>query len=211
MDKETQLYMLLATYGLQIPLTLSMADAKFIPQWTEEKFKYVQYNTKRPDIRREGLSITSLDGGVSGRPDLDSLYKADGIDRWSEMDFNVRTPVADHPEIKKLLDHFGNNVGRSHILKINPGGYFPPHRDFRKKLFDTFRIIVPLLNTDYPSFTFMLEDKVLNWETGRPYFLDTSKQHHLFNCYSEPSYWIVLNVATNEESVEQVLGKMKYS
>ena len=127
------------------------------------------------------------------------------------MDFNVRTPVADHPEIKKLLDHFGNNVGRSHILKINPGGYFPPHRDFRKKLFDTFRIIVPLLNTDYPSFTFMLEDKVLNWETGRPYFLDTTKQHHLFNCYSEPSYWIVLNVATNEESVEQVLSKMKYS
>ena len=57
----------------------------------------------------------------------------------------------------------------------------------------------------------MLEDQLLRWETGRPYFLDTAKQHHLFNCYSTPSYWIVLNIATNEQSVEQVLGKMKFS
>ena len=205
-----ELYNHLTVYGSVYDTNHFLPQSEKFVAWTEENFDYVHYNPRK-DIKRYGLSITSLDGGVSGRPDLDSLYKADGIDRWSEMDFNVRTPVADHPEIKKLLDHFGNNVGRSHILKINPGGYFPPHRDFRKKLFDTFRIIVPLLNTDYPSFTFMLEDKVLNWETGRPYFLDTSKQHHLFNCYSEPSYWIVLNVATNEESVEQVLGKMKYS
>ena len=211
MDKKTQLYMLLANYVTQIPLTLSLNDPKSIPAWTEERFKYVQYNTSRPDIRREGLSITSLDGGVTGRPDLDTLYHADGKGRYDEMDFKVRTPVAEHPEIKKLLDHFGDNVGRSHILKINPGGYFPPHRDFRKQLFDTFRIIVPLLDTDYPSFTFMLEDQLLRWETGRPYFLDTAKQHHLFNCYSTPSYWIVLNIATNEQSVEQVLGKMKFS
>ena len=139
---------------------------KVIPAWTEERFKYVQYNTSRPDIRREGLSITSLDGGVTGRPDLDTLYHADGKGRYDEMDFKVRTPVAEHPEIKKLLDHFGDNVGRSHILKINPGGYFPSHRDFRKQLFDTFRIIVPLLDTDYPSFTFMLEDPTLRWETA---------------------------------------------
>ena len=120
MDKKTQLYMLLANYGTQIPLTLSLNDPKSIPAWTEERFKYVQYNTSRPDIRREGLSITSLDGGVTGRPDLDTLYHADGKGRYDEMDFKVRTPVAEHPEIKKLLDHFGDNVGRSHILKINP-------------------------------------------------------------------------------------------
>lgn len=211
MDEQTQLYLILANYGTQLPLTLTMDNAKSIPAWTEERFDYVQYNTKKSEIDRQGLSITSLDGGVSGRPDLDSLFKADGKGRYDEMDFNVRTPVADHPEIKKILDHFGDNVGRSHILKINPGGYFPPHRDFRKKVFDTFRIIVPLFNTDYPSFTFMLEDKVLQWETGRSYFLDTAKQHHLFNCYSTPSYWVVLNIATNEESVEQVLSKLKFS
>ena len=78
MDKQSELYMILANYGTQIPLTLSLNDPKSIPAWTEEKFKYVQYNTSRPDIRREGLSITSLDGGVSGRPDLDTLYDPKG-------------------------------------------------------------------------------------------------------------------------------------
>ena len=41
------------------------------------------------------------------------LCNADGKERYDEMDFKVRTPVAEHPEIKKLLDHFGDNVGRS--------------------------------------------------------------------------------------------------
>ena len=76
-----------------------------------------QYNTSRPDIRREGLSITSLDGGVTGRPDPDTLYHADGKGRYDEMDFKVRTPVAEHPEIKKLLDLFGDNVGLTHTKK----------------------------------------------------------------------------------------------
>ena len=33
---------------------------------------------------------------------------------YDEMDFKVRTPVAEHPEIKKLLDHFGDNVGSTY-------------------------------------------------------------------------------------------------
>ena len=209
MDKETQLYMLLATYGLQIPLTLSMADAKFIPEWTEEKFKYVQYNTKRPDIRREGLSITSLDGGLSGRPDLDSFYAEDPESMPTEMDINVPTPVYEHPEIKKLCEHWQPYVGRSHFLKIPPGGFFPPHRDFKSTDLHSFRIIVPMRNMEYPKFTFMLEDKILPWKNGSAYFLNTAKQHHLFNAGSEDAYMIVLNVGTNPKTVMTVIERMR--
>ena len=54
---------------------------------------------------------------------------------------------------------------------------------------------------DYPKFTFMLEDKILPWKNGSAYFLNTAKQHHLFNAGSEDAYMIVLNVGTNPQTV----------
>ena len=47
-------------------------DAPSFVAWTEENFEYVQYNPRKP-INRYGLSVTSLDGGCSCIPDLDSL------------------------------------------------------------------------------------------------------------------------------------------
>jgi len=43
----------------------------------------------------------------------------------------------------------------------------------------------------------MYEDKPLNFEHGRAYFLNTNKQHNLF-AYKD-SYMIVLNIKTSEE------------
>ena len=44
----------------------------------EENFDYVKYN-HRKNINRLGLSVTSLDGGVTGVPDLDSLLQYNNI------------------------------------------------------------------------------------------------------------------------------------
>jgi len=200
-------YLTLAGYGDFIATSLVMKDPRAVVDWTEENFDYVPYNPRR-GIPRFGLSITSLDGGVSGKPDLDSFYAVDPSTMPTEMDINVPTPVYEHPEIKKLCDHFQPFVGRSHFLKIPPGGYFPPHRDFKSTELDTFRIIVPMFNTDYPRFTFILEEKVLPWELGRAYFLNTAKAHHLFNCGDRDSYWIVLNIETTKESIMKVIEHM---
>lgn len=200
-------YLTLAGYGDFIATTLLIKDSRAVVDWTEENFEYVKYNPRR-GIPRYGLSITSLDGGVSGKPDLDSFYAVDPSTMPTEMDINVPTPVYEHPEIKRLCDHFQPFVGRSHFLKIPPGGYFPPHRDFKSTELDTFRIIVPMYNIEYPRFTFILEDKVLPWELGRAYFLNTAKAHHLFNCGDRDSYWIVLNIETTKESIMRVIEHM---
>tara|TARA_B100000085_G_scaffold70905_1_gene63563 strand:- start:1736 stop:2359 length:624 start_codon:yes stop_codon:yes gene_type:complete len=202
-------YAIMNTYGDFIELEYKLNDPKSIVEWTEENFTYVQYNPNKP-IPRFGLSVTSLDGGLSGKPDLDSFWTGGNPDEMpTEMDINVPTPVYEHPEIKKLCEFFQPHVGRSHILKIPPGGYFPPHRDFKSIELDTFRIIVPLLNTEFPKFNFVLEDKILTWNKGSVYYLNTAKAHHLFNMGQSDSYWLVLNIGTNKESVEKVLKNMK--
>lgn len=201
-------YLTLSNYGDFIELDMFLKDPVGIARWTEENFSYVRYNKNKP-IDRWGLSITSHNGGVSGEKDLDSFYHPTGK-APDEMDFTVKTPVCDHPEIKKLCDYWGEHLGRSHLLKLNSGAFFPPHRDHRSANLETFRIIVPLQNFDYPDFTFCLEEKILRWKGGRAYYLNTSKVHHLFNCSGLPSYWIVLNIATNEDSVMRTINLAKY-
>ena len=70
---STYLYNCLVTYGLQIELSTKINGWE-VMKWTEENFDYVRYN-RRKDINRYGLSITSLDGGLTGIPDLDSLHE----------------------------------------------------------------------------------------------------------------------------------------
>jgi len=201
-------YLTLCGYGDFIELNLRIDQPKKVVEWTEENFTYVKYNPRK-NINRFGLSITSLDGGLTGRPDLDSFWTENPEDMPKETDINVRTPVYEHPEIKKLCDHFQPFVGRSHFLKIPPGGYFPPHRDFKSTELNSYRVIVPMLDFEFPNFTFMLEDKILQWRPGRAYFLNTAKAHHLFNCGIKDSYWIVLNIETTRESIMRVIEHMK--
>ena len=72
-SKKSLLYTSICNFGDQIPLTDQIEDSVGLVEWTESNFSYVKYN-KRKNIDRWGLSITSLDGGLSGVPDLDSLY-----------------------------------------------------------------------------------------------------------------------------------------
>ena len=55
------------------------------------KNDWVQYNPRK-NIPRYGLSITSLDGGLSGIPDLDSVreYNIKNNLKLDEIDFNKK-------------------------------------------------------------------------------------------------------------------------
>lgn len=201
---EFYLYSKLAAYGDFYPLRVNLDNPKEFVKWTEEKFQYVQYNPRKK-IARQGLSITSLDGGLSGIPDLDSLkeYNMENNTSYSELDFKIPTPVYNYDSLKNILDPFKNFIFRTHILKLMPGGFFPPHRDIYFE-FDSFRLIIPLDNINPPGVNFVLEDKILNWKKGTMYFVNTAKTHCLFNASNRNSYWLVVNVKMNVETFHLV-------
>ena len=197
----------LTQYGQFIELDIT-TDAEAMIAWANE-FDWVKYNPRK-DINRWGLSVTSLDGGLSGRPDLDSLYeynKENGTG-YNEKDFNVPTPVL-NDQIKNLLEPWKDNYYRTHFLKFGPGGFFPPHRDwnYHSGRADSFRLIMPLRNVNPPYFNFVLEDKMLHWEVGRLYFVDTLKMHYLFNSGFNDSYWLIVNVDLNPDTVNTTLAR----
>ena len=191
----------LALLGNCYPTNFTLNDTHGIVDTVEEKFDYVRYNPRK-NIDRWGLSLTSLDGGMSGIPDLDSLreYNIENNTSYDEIDFNIPTPA--YEDFKEVLDPFAPWLFRTHILKLNSGGYFPPHRDLNG--LKSFRLIVPLKNCKAPNVNFILEDKILNFEEGTMYFVDTVKMHYIFNASLDPSYWLILNVKSTEEAIEKV-------
>ena len=108
----------LALLGNCYPTNFTLNDTHGIVDTVEEKFDYVRYNPRK-NIDRWGLSLTSLDGGMSGIPDLDSLreYNIENNTSYDEIDFNIPTPA--YEDFKEVLDPFAPWLFRTHILKLN--------------------------------------------------------------------------------------------
>mgnify|MGYP001171803820 CR=1 FL=1 len=171
-----------------------------------KQFSFSQYNPRK-DIKRYGLSITSLDGSINGI-DLDSIkdYNIENKTEYDELSFNKLTDVYySSNEIQKVVKPFIKHLGRSHILYLPEGGYFPPHRDLPVYYEgqNSLRVLIPLKGCNPPDLYFMYENKPLYFEHGRAYFLNTNKAHNLFSF--KDSYMIVLNIKTSEE-VYKIIG-----
>jgi len=189
------------------------------PAWNCDKAKtvlekhpgWVQYNPRK-SINRKGLSVTSLDGGFSGIPDLDSLreYNILNNTKYTELDFKNRTSITNHiSELNQLLDAFPDH-GRCHFLKLDQGGFFPPHRDngTSSSLPFTFRIIVPVYNFQQPNLTWVQENNILSLVHGQVYFINTTKVHYLFSMV-DMSICFVMNVFGTDRSITTILNNLK--
>jgi hypothetical protein len=171
---------------------------------------WVRYQPHKPN-NRYGLSVTSLDGGFSGEPDLYSLREwnqMNGTNYW-EADFKVRTNVVEFiPELNPFLDFFGNNLGRVHFLKLNAGGFFPPHRD-NGAIIDspTFRILVPISNFGKNQMKWIQEEEVLPLETGKTYFINTTRPHSLFS-FTDDCTMLVLNIIASNDILDKLVRRV---
>ena len=203
MKTSNELYYALTKYGEYWPLNIK--NKVNIDQLVNKlnKYKWIQYNPTK-DIARKALSITSLDGGMSGVPDLDSLlefWKRTG--EWvDETEMDIKTEI--YPLFEKWLDPIEKYICRTHIIKLEPGGFFPAHRDCRDLDIRSFRLFVPL-NYSHNGNFFILDNKKIDFTDGQMYFFNECLTHTVFNASMEDWYFIVINVKLTEESVTDTL------
>jgi hypothetical protein len=153
-----------------------------------------------------------LDGGYSGVPDLESLmeYYVHTKELYYDRDFKVRTPLSyEIPAIAELCDFFGADLSRSHFLRLDKGGFFPPHRDHNfGRPNDMFRIIIPFYNFHASNMTWVFDGKVVELKEGITYFMNTTKAHSLFS-YVDGCTMLVLNVSATEDTMNRLVRKMR--
>ena len=170
------------------------------------------YNLKKPN-NRWGLSITSLDGGLSGIPDLDSLYEYNKRNNVEITNHDIKEYTNVYkaiPELQKIIEPWKPWLGRCHFLKLNSGGFFPEHYDLNKLDFsyEDTRLIAFVNNTDKSTMKFLYEDTVMNVREGTLYWFNASKRHSVFSM-SDNCIMIVFCLKFDYELYKTIIEQYK--
>ena len=201
-----------ASYGDVVELGFDTVDVNAYKDLILNHPGWRQYNSYKDGYNRYGLSMTSLDGGYSGVPDLESLmeYYLETKEIYYDRDFKVRTPLSTEiPEVSELFDFFGESLGRSHFLRLDRGGFFPPHRDHEFSLPNNmFRVVIPFYNFHPSKMTWVFDGKVVELREGFAYFMNTTKAHSLFS-YVDGCTMLVLNVCATKDTLNRLIRKMR--
>jgi len=210
--QRLQLYSQLFLYGDFIPLQFYLNSDAIDKQLQRFEDRWVPYNIQRGDTGRWGLSVTSLDGKMSGHPDLQSLYQysKETGHKVSENDFNHLTEIYDHvPELREILDYFKPHLGRSRLVKFKAGGHFPPHRDHSVsfQVPDYFRLFVGLGRTGKDRLFFLYDGKVMNYEPGRVYLFNALKAHTVFSV-TDNALTLALSLQLSQEAIVKTLERL---
>jgi hypothetical protein len=158
--------------------------------------RWPTYNPRKKN-NRFGLSVTSLDGGLSGVPDLDSVaeYNSANNSNLTNQSFRKFTPVFDQsPELQRVLSPFKEWMGRCHFIKINQGGFFPDHYDNEKVEFsyEEVRLIGLVKNMNDGAFKFIYDGKVLEFlRDGDLYYFNANKTHSVFSMTDDAIFLVV--------------------
>ena len=204
---EKQLfYSRLLSLGEIYPLGIDFDGYLLRKQLKAYTDKWVPYNRSKPGYKRYGLSLFSLDGDVSGEINLTSIYEYNQKHKtqYDELSFRVLTPYwKELNSLSKPLKELEKNIGRSHLIRIDNGGFFPPHRDLGVK---TFRLI-SFFNTDPDILAFLLDDKKVHFVTNRLYFFNARRTHSLLS-FKDNAMVLVLNVVCNEDSLKFVFENL---
>lgn len=200
------MYDVLARYGDVYGLKCHLNSERVMNELKLYRDDWVQYNPRK-NIPRKGLSITSLDGGLSGIPDLDSVkeYNIKNNLRLDETDFNQKTEL--WPLVEPALKPFENFLGRTHFIQMDQTGCFPAHRDQFTIDVNSFRLFIALENCNPPHNYFIIDEKIYHWEHGRVYFINTCKEHTTFTPGNRSTF-CVANIIINEYSVQAVLDNL---
>ena len=141
---------------------------------------WVRYNPKKPN-NRWGLSVTSLDGGLSGIPDLTSLkdWELQTGEVLANHDITTPTRVWTESEhLSQMLEPWKQWITRCHFLRMDRGSFFPDHHDINKSdlSYDEVRLTA-FIDCDEYNFKWIYDDKIVKCNPGSMWYFNANKRH----------------------------------
>jgi hypothetical protein len=198
----------LTNLGSYAKLNLRINEYDVKDQLVQFNKNWCPYNQKKDIVNnRWGLPITSHSGDVMDNYHLNSfgyMKKYHNVE-MKEENFNVPTEVYYAiPELAKLVDEFSPNIGRVHLLRVDQGGYFPPHRDFAGLAPEYFRLLCVFGNCSDFNYVHLLHDQVFRPERCHLYFVNFQLNHSVFS-FSNNLYALILTVKLNQQTHDLII------
>jgi len=203
---ETQLLAL----GHVIPLSLKVDLAQLEKELEAFREDWVPY-LPRPDRLndREGLLLFGLPGDSHrDGPSLPEGRQRKGTNA-SELEFNTPTELYRQcRSLHPLIEYF-MPVGRTFFVKSNKGGWFHPHRDHPQLFRESMRIAVFCKNSRPGQYDWFLDDRKLEIEEGRAYYINTRLVHKTVS-YVDDSIHLILNIPVTLQNAERILKALQF-
>lgn len=109
---------------------------------------------------------------------------------------------------KEIFDYF-DPLGRSFLVRLNAGGFYPRHRDHLLLNRDTFRLIA-FLGHSQDNMEWEVGGQIKQFLPNTVYYVDTRKMHRL-SSWQPDSTMVVINVPKTWHNVLKVLSRLKHA
>jgi hypothetical protein len=190
----------LCNLGHTAKLKFSFEPKTTLDRLEEFKENWCPYNVKK-DLHnnRWGLPITSHTGDVMDNYHLNSfgyMQKYHDVE-MREENFTKFTPVYNKLKgIGNIVDTFAPDIGRVHLLRVDQGGYFPPHRDFVNPSPEYVRLLAVFGRSMPDNYAHILDGKLFYPDPGCLYFVNFQLDHSVFS-FTDGLYALILTVKLN--------------
>lgn len=198
----------LCNLGSYAKLKIKFDEGSVINGLEEFKNNWTPYNQKKDTVNnRWGLPITSSNGDVMDNFHLNSfgyMQKYHSVDMKEE---NFRTPTQVYhsiPELANLVNMFDPDIGRIHLLRMDKGGFFPPHRDFSGVAPEYFRLLAVFGNCSEFNYVHLLHDQIFRPDRATLYFVNFQLNHSVFS-FSDNLYALILTVKLNKRTHDFII------
>ena len=213
MNDDDKALLRLNTMSDWIELNPGFKKDKLLEELKPFEKDWKRYNPKKPN-NRFGLSVTSIDGGLHGIPDLTSLrdWEIQTGEQIHNHDLNVPTDVYKNcPTLQAILEPWKPWLGRCHFLRMDRGSFFPEHFDINKEdySYDEVRFIGFVKCNEY-DFKWIYDDRVIKGNQGTLWYFNGNKRHSVFS-FKDGIILLVMCLKFDKHLFQKMLdyGKVK--
>jgi len=213
MNDDDKALLRLNTMSDWIELNPGFKKDKLLEELKPFENDWKKYNPKKPN-NRYGLSVTSIDGGLHGIPDLTSLrdWEIQTGELIHNHELNVPTDVYKNcPTLQAILEPWKPWLGRCHFLRMDRGSFFPEHFDINKEdySYDEVRFIGFVKCNEY-DFKWIYDDKVIKGNQGTLWYFNGNKRHSVFS-FKDGIILLVMCLKFDKHLFQKMLeyGKVK--
>lgn len=175
----------------------------------EDKWRDYLPRPDRPN-NRYGLLLSGLPGNTCESPaSLPEIRRENQDPTIHDIDLNVFTDAYyGLPSLQPIMDFFAP-LGRTYLLKMGPGSYFPPHRDDPLLSRKTFRIAGFLGGVEEDNYIWYMDNRRINISPGDFAYVDTRKTHGTAVWNNQWSYHMIMDIPKTWENVLKVMSIAK--
>lgn len=197
----------LCNLGNVAKLKFSFDTNKTLEQLQEFKENWCPYNVKKDKTNnRWGLPLTSHSGDIFDNYHLNSFGYMQKYHNVEMKEENFNTPTQAYhklTELSSIIDKFSPDIGRVHLLRVDQGGFFPPHRDFVSFAPDYYRLLAVFGKCTPENYVQMIDGKPFYPEPGHLYFINFQLDHSVFS-FSDGLHSLILTVKNNERNYDLI-------